>query len=64
MCVGGFSGGGLLGAYFAEGMKKSVVYCTDIVEEGTDDALDPFDAVFVKGWSGIRVGSVLYLGTK
>ena len=61
--VGGFCGGGLLGAYFAEGMKKFVVYCPGIVEEGTGNASDPFNAGFVKGWSGIRVGSVLYLGT-
>ena len=53
-----------MGAYLAEGMEKFVVYCPGIVEEGTDDALDPFTAGFVKGWSGIRVGSVLYLGTK
>ena len=62
--VSGFSGCGLLGANFAEGMEEFVVHCTCIVEEGTNNALDLLDAGFVESWRGIRFGSVLCCSSK
>ena len=56
----------LLTANVAESDKDFVVHCTSTVQEGTYDALDSFDAGFVKGlacvglWGELLFGAVRY----
>jgi hypothetical protein len=45
----------LLGADGTECCEEFVINCTGIIEEGTDNALDAFDALIVEGGGSVIV---------
>ena len=58
--IGEFGGCGLGGSKFTYGDKELVVGCTTIIEEGTNDSLDAFEAGVVKFGAGVgRIGELL-----
>ena len=52
--LGELGGCGLCGSKFAEGEEELVVYCTTIIQEGSDNGLDSFDTGVVEFWAGVR----------
>ena len=60
--LGVFSCSCLLAVDVAEGDKDFVVDCTSTVQEGTNDALDSFDAGFVKRLACVGILGELLLG--
>ena len=59
---GGLGGRGLLGTNGTEGDEEFVVDRKAVPQEGSDDALDAFDAPIVKRRAGIGICSLLSIG--
>ena len=61
---GGFFDGGLLTSNGVESNKKLVVHCTCIVKEGSNNALNLFDACLIEKWAVFFCAHKLGFGAK